>query len=218
MSIELSHVGELLVTRMLTALAQRGELDRVVCASTGVSLAADLGEAPSEFIADRARLRVSGGGELYACDGAQTVDVLAAAGDTAVALELKLGVTRMTYSAFRSRFCAPCGISGHKDLRLKGSMVAVLDRLLPFEAEHILVVDGARTWHLSKHWWLVVREQVWRSWAGRPPVESARFLILDHLARQFGGQVEFDRLVAEIVADNHATRWQIDFEGGRSAG
>jgi hypothetical protein len=211
LAIELSHIGEPLVGRMLAALAERGELDRVTCAVSGVSLTADLGASP-EFIVDRAVLRVHSGDQVFACDGAQTVDILAAAGDSATAMELKLGVTRMAPGAFQERFCGPCGISGHTDLRLTGSMVAVLDRLLPFAVGHVSAVDGHRTWRLADHWWLVIRQRVWLSWAHRAPVRSARVLVFDQLARLYGGPAEFDQLVRDVVANDFAYRWEIDFD------
>lgn len=212
MTIELSHVGEPLVAQMLSTLAEREKLARVRCAATGTSLAADLvGDAP-EFIADRALLRVHGGECIYACDGAQTVDVLGVAGGAAVAIELKLGVTRMTNAAFRERFCGTCSISGHRDPRLRGSMVAVLDRLLPFAVDQIAAVDGQRSWPLADHWWLVVRQPVWESWGKQLPVQSARILVFDELARLYGSTDDFDQLVRSTVGSDFAARWQIQFE------
>ena len=212
MTIELSHIGEPLVARMLASLASRGRLAEVRCAVFGDSLESDLDTGPPEFIADRALLKVRAAGQEYACNGAQAVDVLAVAGGTATAVELKLGLTRMSRSAFRGRFCHPCGISGHADSRLTGSMVAVLDRLLPFAGGRVSAVDGHRTWDLSERWWLVIRQQIWRSWRNQLPVNAARILVFDRLASLYGDAAEFDQLVRDIVGGDFAARWQIAFD------
>ena len=211
MAIELSHIGEPLVGRILEVLTDRGELERVVCAATGTSLMDGLGSDTPEFLVDQAKLRVRSADQVWACDGAQTVDVLAVTDQAATALELKLGTTRMAVSAFKKRFCGSCGISDHSDPRLKGSMVAVLDRLMPFAAGHVSAVDGKRTWPLREHWWLVIRQRVWHSWARQLPVRSARVLVFDDLARLYGDASAFDQLVHDTVADGFAARWQIDY-------
>jgi len=211
LTIDLSHLGEPLVAAMLRALASRQQLERVVCAASRVSLAEDLPAGELAFIPDKALLRVHSAQGIYACDGSQTVDVLAAAGERAVALELKLGLTRMTFRAFRDRFCDPCCISAHEHPSLNGSMVAVLDRLLPFDEDRIEAFDGDISWTLTSHWWLVVRRQVWQGWRNKIPVESARILDFDSLASIYGRQDDFDRLVRETVGADFAQRWDIQF-------
>lgn len=211
MSIKLPHVGEALVGRMLAALVERGELERVMCAATGTQLIDDVGSSAPDFLIDTAQLKVRSSGKVWSCDGAQTVDVLAAKGRAAVALELKLGMTNMTQSAFRKRFCKACGVSAHSDPRLRGSMVSILDRLMPFDADEVLALDGDSAWTLAGHWWLVIRQKVWKTWAEQPPVDSARILVFDELARLYGDADDFDQLVLAVVAGEFASRWQIEY-------
>jgi len=190
----------------------------VSCAATGTSLACDLDTALPEFLADQAVLRVRSAEQTYSCDGAQTVDVLCVGQQHAVAMEAKLGETRMSLTEFPKRFCGQCGISGHADPRLTGNMIAVLDRLLPFANGRVFATVGDRSWPLSAHWWLVVRGCVWRSWANHPPVRLARILVFDELARLYGGPHEFDDLVRHVVGHDFGNRWNIEFNQQRPAG
>ena len=123
MPVHLSHLGEDLIAAMLHALAGRGELSRVTCAITGRSLrddVADGGFGPAvAFRADDAAVVVHADGQVCACDGEQTVDVLCTGngpeGDgRAIAFEAKLGETRMGATVFGSGFAS--GVSGRGTL------------------------------------------------------------------------------------------------------
>jgi hypothetical protein len=116
-TIELSHLGEAVVSELLTRLSVMGRLDRVLCKATGTSLASELDTGSPRLVADQALLRVHSDKVTYSCDGAQTVDILCVGQQQAVAMEAKLGVTRMASGEFPKRFCGPCGISGHADPR-----------------------------------------------------------------------------------------------------
>lgn len=216
MPIELSHIGEDLIAEMLRSLAKRQELSRVVCAVSGRSLADDILEAGLGevlgFRADDAFLAVHNGALAYSCDGEQKVDVLCTGGDRAIAFEAKLGETCMASSVFRKRFCVRCEKSNHSDSRLRGSMVAVLERSLPFDGESNLVarVEDAQ-WTLAQPWWLVVRQSVLDKWrrANDIPVASARILVFDSLAETYGSRRQFDELVQRVVGSDFAGRWRI---------
>lgn len=216
--IELSHVGEALVSEMLSRVSERGQLDRVACAATGSSLTSDLDGTSPRFVADQAVLRVRSAERTYSCDGAQTVDVLCVGEQHAVAIEVKLGEARMSLTEFPRRFCGRCTISRHADPRLAGNMIAILDGLLPFADGRVFATLGDRSWPLRAHWWLVVRERIWRSWADRLPVHRARILLFDELARLYGGPREFDDLVQHVVGNNFAGRWNIEFNPQRPVG
>lgn len=215
MPIELSHIGEDLIAEMLNSLSQRQQLARVTCAISERSLADDiressLGEAVV-FRADDALLVVRNNTNEYACDGEQKVDVLCAGVATAIAFEAKLGETRLASSEFRRRFCGQCKTS-HSESRLSGSMVAVLDRNLPFDGTSDLIasVDDEQ-WTLARSWWLVVRQSVLDKWrkAKDVPVTSARILVFDTLARTYGSRQQFDQLVQRVVGSDFAGRWRI---------
>lgn len=216
MPIELSHIGEDLVAEMLSSIAQRHELDRVVCAVTGRSLAEDirevgLGESLT-FRAEDASLVVYDDTLPYACDGEQRVDVLCTGEDKAIAFEAKLGETRMAVAEFRKRFCTRCEKSKHTDSRLSGSMIAILERSLPFDGAPTLVaeVEDAR-WTLAQSWWLVVRQSIFNKWhrAENIPVKAARVLVFDTLAQIYGSRQQFDQMVQRVVGSDFAGRWSI---------
>lgn len=201
---------------MLDSLAKRQELSRVTCAISGRSLADDireggLGESIG-FRADDALLVVHNGALAYACDGEQTVDVLCIGTESAIAFETKLGETRMGSAEFRKRFCVRCEKSKHSDFRLSGSMVAVLERSLPFDGTSNLVAQVEdNQWTLVQPWWLVVRQNVLDKWrkASDIPVASARILVFDVLAQTYGSRQQFDQLVQRVVGSDFAGRWRI---------
>ena len=215
MAIELFQVGEVLVAEILARLQGRGALDRVRDVVSGTtSLLDDLGgagiELPVRFYADLASVVVRSGERSFSCDGAQTIDVLCA-GRTglAVAMEVKLGETRMTIGEFRRRFCVRCEESRHVDSRLRGSMVSVLERDLPFPGGKLVVGIDDGEWIVSQAWWLVVRRRVWRSWRKTSPVRNARVLLFEDLASMYGSDREFDELMTEIIGTDFANRWGV---------
>lgn len=118
----------------------------------------------------------------------------------------------MASAEFRKRFCTRCEKSKHADSRLSGSMIAVLERSLPFEGVPKLVakVDEAR-WTLALPWWLVVRQSIVNKWikAKDIPVKSARILAFDSLAQIYGSRQQFDQMVQRVVASDFAGRWRI---------
>lgn len=216
MPIELSHIGEDLIAEMLRSIAYRRELNQVVCAVSGRSLTEDirevgLGESLT-FRAEDASLIVHDGTLAYACDGEQRVDVLCTGGDRAIAFEAKLGERRMASAEFRKRFCTRCERSKHSDSRLSGSMIAVLERSLPFDRAPTLIakVEDAR-WILGQPWWLVVRQSIVNKWreADDVPVKAARVLVFDSLAQIYGSRKQFDQMVQRVVGSDFAGRWRI---------
>ncbi|MGO9306890.1 MAG: hypothetical protein ACLP3R_24840 [Candidatus Korobacteraceae bacterium] len=214
MPVQLTHIGEDLIAEILDSLAKRQELSRVKCAISDRPLADDieaggLGESIG-FRADDATLVVQNGALSYACDGEQKVDVLCSGGDRAIAFEAKLGETRMGSADFRKRFCVRCEKSKHADSRLSGSMVAVLERLLPFDGTSNLVAQVENSqWTLVEPWWLVVRQVVVDKWRSDIPVASGRILVFDALARIYGSRLQFDQLVKRVVGSDFASRWSI---------
>jgi hypothetical protein len=216
MPIELSHLGEDLIAEILRSLAKRRDLGQVMCAVTGQSLEQDvrdfgLGDLVN-FRADDALLTVHNCTRAYDCDGEQKVDVLCTGNGRAIAFEAKLGYTRLGSADFRKRFCTPCVVSAHSNLRVSGSMVSVLERSLPFDGGVELIAHvAAAQWTIARPWWLVLRQKVldrWRSNNG-VPVTAARLLSFESLAEVYGSQREFDQLVRRVVGGDFFERWKI---------
>jgi hypothetical protein len=215
--IKLTHVGELLIEAMLRLLKERRKLDQLRCARTDTKFTKDLGTGAPTFLPEKALLRVRTKETTYSCDGAQAVDILCTCNNHAVAIEAKLGDTRMTRDAFKKRFCDPCEVQERHPSLLKGSMVAVLDGDLPFRRPQVFATTGEGTWPLSENWWLVIREHIWKdSWdkpKGRPlPVRHARILVFDERVRLYGTRAEFNQLVREVAADDYSAAWNLNFE------
>lgn len=207
-SLKLHHVGESIVSEMLQDLADKGNLGDLgeALASSGLS-------GPLKFTPDRAYLLLEWNAEQYTCDGAQKADILCVgSGDKAVALELKLGLTRMSATAFEDRFLKPISQSGHADKRVKGSLAALLDRRVEDKAEGIRIQAfiGSQRWEVAETWWLVVRRSVWQRWAETrmPNLRHGRILILDDLVQNFGGKEDFNSLVRELVCADYYDLWK----------
>jgi hypothetical protein len=214
--VDISHIGEDLIAEMLRSIDQRKQLDRIVCAATNRTLAQDVEEFDLgdqlTFSAEDASLVVDTGDRKYSCDGEQKVDVLCRGNGSAIAFESKLGNTRMAVSEFRKRFRTTCAISKHSDSRLSGSMIAVLERSMPFEGECRLFAKTNETSLLvRKPWWLVVRQSVFQTWNIRNdiPVKSARILLFDELAQLFGSRQHFDGMVNRLIGSDFSRRWQL---------
>ena len=145
--------------------------------------------------------------------------MLCAGTGQAIAFESKLGEKRMTPSEFRKRFCKPCTVSAkHRNSRLNGSMVAVLERnfdaKLSFgETSALIAHVDKEEWTVASNWWLVIRESIAKKWlkSSNPPAKSARILIFDSLVRSYGNEMEFNELVQRVVGSDFASRWKISF-------
>jgi hypothetical protein len=219
--LKLHHIGEPLVARMLQAIDAAGLLSTLVCERTGVSIESDIVaeglQPPVEFLPERASLGVSTDSRRWMCDGAQKVDVLCAGkSNRAMAFELKLGEERLRTNEFKKRFLNECSRS-HGDSRLKGTMIAVLDRRLSQFESAALHASIARqdqadeVWEVVRPWWLVVRRSVWLRWeqSGVPGLNHGRVLVFENMVREFGGKTAFNDLVRELVCGSFFEEWRL---------
>jgi hypothetical protein len=224
MPLQLVHIGEDLVANMLREIARQGRLVDVKCAISGRTFADDVCAGglsePENFLAEAASVCVQTDQGDYACDGAQKIDVLCVGGQHGIAIEAKLGESLMLGDQFRKRFCAPCEVSLHQNRRLRGSMIAVLERSFHGDVpkcSEIVCRIGDRTVTLSLGWWLVVRRSVLALWVKRQDVpvsaQFARVVEFESLVALYGHD-RFDALVREVVGENFATKWKIG--AGRS--
>lgn len=219
MPLELVHIGEDLIEEMLCEISRQGRLADVACAISGRTFADDVCTGgltnPLEFWAQKASVYVQTDQADYACDGAQKIDVLCAGGQHGIAIEAKLGESLMLGDQFRKRFCTPCEASLHQNRRLRGSMIAVLERSFDVsvpKCSKIVCRVGSRTITLSHGWWLVVRRPVLAQWIRRKNVpvspQFARVVEFESLVALYG-QDRFDELVRDVVGDNFSERWNL---------
>ncbi len=195
--VQLEHVGEPLLTKMYESSgAVRKEL---------------LGEEVQAYQSAKHEVPLkSWNGRIF--DGVHRIDVAALDSEAAscVAIELKLGLSRMSNAAFTKRFLAGTS-SSHAGKRVKGSMVSVLERLsdesanVPIYAEY----EGRRC-TLARQWVLVVRAQVANQWSRgeRPALSSyCRLVVFEDLVEVFGGRQRFNQVVASLLAGDYYAEW-----------
>ena len=117
--LELSHVGEILISEILTRSLEA----RQVLRSAGCAISENLVIVPE--------VRPNNCGPL-AFDGTHRIDVAVLDLDTRICFpfEAKLGLDRLSKNEFSKRFLNQCGTS-HKDTRVRGSMISILERMLP---------------------------------------------------------------------------------------
>lgn len=216
--LQLHHIGEPVVAKLLQHLEAVGRLSSLFCERTNVSVEEDIAagglQRPLKFLPERASLTACAGKGKLICDGAQNVDVLCvSSGQQAIAFELKLGQTLLGTKDFQNRFLAECSTS-HAGSRLTGSMISVLDRRFSGSDSAMLraSINTAESWEIVRPWWLVVRNAVWTRWkqTGIPSLNNGRILVLEKMARAAGGEDVFNDSVRELLCENFFTAWEME--------
>jgi len=149
---------------------------------------------------------------MYTFDGASRVDVvLWIQENLAVALELKLGETRLTKTRIDDEFLTDCR-SSHNDSRIAGNMMAILDRrfgdLAPKPGLSVQIADTEVP--LARDWFIVTRQSVLDRWIGNDrPAFSAntKCVAIGTLVDAFGGKSLFNALVAELLDFDYFDSW-----------
>ncbi|SFP33092.1 hypothetical protein SAMN03084138_01954 [Enterovibrio norvegicus DSM 15893] len=197
--LELSHIGEDLICRIIN----HSEACKAhICRSLGISNAVI---AVPELSLDTC----SG----FRFDGTHRVDVclLDRGSLTCFPIEAKLGTSRLSRTEFGNRFLQPCKTS-HKDTRISGSMISVLERNLPVQCidnELAVTYEGQR-YDLSVKWGLVVREKVSENWKknGYPNTsKSCEVLIFEELIDILGSAELFNEHVSSLLALDYHKEW-----------
>jgi hypothetical protein len=148
----------------------------------------------------------------HAFDGASRVDVvLWIQKNLAIALELKLGKTRLTKTRIDNEFLTDCRPS-HNDSRIAGNMMAVLDRrfgdVVPKDGLSVQIGETAVPLH--RDWFIVTRQSVLDRWIGdgRPAFSpNTKFVAIDTLIDAFGGKLRFNALIAELLDIDYFDSW-----------
>jgi hypothetical protein len=131
--------------------------------------------------------------------------------DLAMALELKLGATRLTKTRIDDEFLSNCRTS-HNGSRLAGNMMAILDRrfgdLAPEDGLCVELGDANVT--VAREWFVVTRQTVLNRWVGdaRPCFSvNTKCVAFGTLVAAFGGKNAFNGLVAELLAIDYFDTW-----------
>ncbi len=207
MPISLSHLGEVIVAEM--AERERTAIIDILRLTDSADL--DHVRTVSTFAFHECRLSPHRG---FIFDGASRVDVvLWIRTDLAVALELKLGATRLTKTRIDDEFLRDCRLS-HNDTRIAGNMMAILDRrfgdIAPADGVSVQLDD--KNIPLSREWFVVTRQSVLDKWVGdnRPSFSSYTSCVsISNLANAFGGQQRFNDLVRELLNIDYFDEWVV---------
>ncbi|MCC9603742.1 hypothetical protein LOC67_24595 [Stieleria sp. JC731] len=205
MPVSLSHLAEVIVSEM----ADRQRMATIE--ALGLTAIADLDhvESVKTFAYHECKLARHHG---YIFDGANRVDVVLWIHPTiAVALELKLGATRLTKTRIDNEFLLDCRTS-HKGTRIAGNMMAILDRrfggIAPEEGLNVEIGDG--NIELSREWFVVTRQSILNKWIGdaRPDFSpNTSCVTIGALVTAFGGKQRFNDLVGELLAIDYFDEW-----------
>jgi hypothetical protein len=194
--LKLEHVGEQLIAQMLVHSATARDL---------VS-----GDSDFHYAVDPEAPLWQWCGRRF--DGAHRLDIglFDLSARRCIAVEAKLGLTRMSAREFTRRFLNGCGTS-HEGRRIKGSVISILERKLPgAEYEPIEVVRDGKTYVLDSPWTLIVRDEILEAWSRseRPPLsEKCRILSLQRIVESFGDKESFNNLVTDLVKGDYYEQW-----------
>jgi len=148
-------------------------------------------------------------------DGAHKIDIaiLDKASLSCIPCEAKLGNSRLGKTAFEERFLGSCRTS-HKNMRIAGSMMAILERKLPSPCLNypILISHEGGVYKLTSPWVLIMRKDIHDSWTkyGKPSLSSACIHIsFEAIVEALGGKTPFNSLVSEMVSFDYYETWMV---------
>ena len=154
-------------------------------------------------------------GESYTFDGLSRIDCLIYESNNGIAMEIKLGITRMTPAEFGKRFLKSSECSAHVPPRIKGNMISVLDgRFSREEFAHCPLttqINRCQKISVAADWLLLVRKSVWERWAKQPPQfrKHCRVLVFEDFVTAVGGTQIFDDIVQQLVGGEFALAWNL---------
>lgn len=205
MAVDLSHVGEAIVSQMIDSMRLRfldlcqlsERADRLLLADRFQSVVfANVGLTPY-------------GGVSF--DGASCVDLVVLIQEKlGVPFELKLGETRLTKRRI-GEWLSGCKLS-HRGKRFSGNMMSILERKFPaaVPADTLRARVGDREVALTKEWFVIARSRVLRRWEGvaRPAFSAnVRLLGFETIVHGFGGQECFNAMVHDVLNFDYYSEW-----------
>jgi hypothetical protein len=158
--------------------------------------------------------------QLSACarfrfDGAHKIDIaiLDKTHFSCIPCEAKLGNDRLGKREFQNRFLKSC-LTSHRNSRIAGSMIAILERKLPspcFNAP-VLVSHEGRDYQVASPWILIMRKTIHDSWKkyGVPSLSPACIHVsFEAIVEAVGGKTPFNSLVGELVSFDYYKTWMV---------
>jgi hypothetical protein len=145
-------------------------------------------------------------------DGVHKVDVSALSSEsyTCIAIEVKLGLDRLSKNEFNKRFISNCGTS-HLETRVKGSMISILEGRLPEQCTgNLSVTYSFKAYELRESWVLICREKVIKNWdeRGYPNLsKNCKIVCFESLVELYGGKERFNLLVSDLLDHDYYNEW-----------
>ena len=216
--IKLHHFGEILVARILHALARNLNSEIQCVRHTNCSLESVLtNQNIDQELEFKANVQLNStiiNAQEIIFDGSHGIDVLCIGqNNRALAFEIKLGLDRMSFCAFTNRFLNPITVTDHASPRIKGNMIAILNYRTLGE-NHVNLscqFQNENPQEIVPSWFLVIRRQVWNQWVGNVPAlsQDAHIVIFEDLVQTFGGEVPFNNLVYELIGNDFYQDWTL---------
>jgi hypothetical protein len=198
--IELSHVGENLIARILNESSEALNSLNLKGPKVGQNIFALPELRPNKC-----------GGLLF--DGTHRIDVAVLDQENKIChpIEAKLGLDRLAQFSFNKRFLNECSTS-HSGTRVSGSMIAILERKLPLQCKNLplYVTHNGDLYQVSENWTLVCRAQVAAAWAtnGNPDLSGKCTIVtFEKLATLFGNREQFNKLVQSMLNEDFYRKW-----------
>jgi len=148
-------------------------------------------------------------------DGAHKIDIaiLDKAAFSCIPCEAKLGNDRLGKTEFEKRFLGSC-VTSHKNTRIAGSMIAILERKLPSPCLNspVLVSHEGRDYRVTSLWVLILRKSIHDSWKryGVPSLSPACIHVpFEAIVDALGGKTPFNSLVGELVSFDYYEIWRV---------
>lgn len=210
-NLSLHHVGEVILSGLLTGLARDDLLGAVPCKlHADCSLLSIMRSAnvtpPYSFDVN---VPVVLGGDTLGFDGAHGVDVLCHNGHRGLPIEAKLGLDRLSCAAFTERFLKQPRMSEHSPPRCNGSMTAILNYRCIGESDLLTLRTETPATELTSSWVLVVRTKTWERWTARPILANAHVVVFEDVASAHGDSTAFDRLVLQQIGGGFHSAWEV---------
>ncbi|MHA3772651.1 hypothetical protein ACXR0O_14030 [Verrucomicrobiota bacterium sgz303538] len=151
-------------------------------------------------------------------DGASTIDLLIQTSHRNIAVEVKLGKTRLKAARFKGDFLRDPERSRHKPPRWNGNVIGFLERRFASrDGEPLAASVQDRRLPLELQWVLVVRKEVADGWGST--IEEARrhlglsdnahVVAIETIVARFGTPVEFNEMVSGLLSFDYHSVWAL---------
>lgn len=206
MALLITHIGECLIAEMF----KRSQNVRHMISDQFSPL---MSTETNPLIISEASINYDSKYGKYGFDGTHRIDVavLLPSSQKCIAIEVKLGKDRLSAYTFNKRFLCDCEIGLHRDVRIRGSMIAILEGKLPIpcNGKYVFVEHQGIKFNLYNKWILVVLQQIKDNWDRhvKPSLENCVTITFESIVKSYGEPKHFNELVRELVNFDYYKEW-----------